>query len=170
MTSEYLELQDSMSTTTTKQAEPRRVRGTATFHDDMSVEFTPQGEGEPVQKNVRKKGGSRFYETEGRKESSIVAHLKIPRDTPDPAAALEEELDFFIRGMRLKEPSATCKGKLLMDESDAKVWHNRVKQEVVVRVVVPTTVPDVSTYLLTAIANVNKCLYINKASLTPPRK
>ena len=39
-----------------KAAEPRRVRGTATFHDDMSVEFVPQGKGEPVQRNVKKVG------------------------------------------------------------------------------------------------------------------
>ena len=32
----------------------KKVRGTATFYGDGSLDFQPQGKGEPVQKDVRK--------------------------------------------------------------------------------------------------------------------
>ena len=60
------------------------MRGVATFHDDDSVEFSPYKDGTPVQKDVKKKGESRFYETEGEKTSSYVAHLKVPKNRQTP--------------------------------------------------------------------------------------
>ena len=77
----------------------------ATFHDDDSVEFAPYNSGgEPVQKNVRKRGDSRFYETDGEKQSSYVCHLKVGKDSEDPAAEMFDQLKYLTKSMQKKEP------------------------------------------------------------------
>ena len=136
-----------------KAAEPRRVRGTATFHDDMSVEFVPQGKGEPVQRNVKKVGEARFYETDGEKSSSYVAHLKVSRDSSDPVGDMEEQLE-------------NC----LLDREGLKVWHMKSERQVRVEMNLSTESADLTSVLLNLTSEVNKCLVINKASLRPQRK
>ena len=45
-------------------------RGTATIYEDDSIEFKPTGNGQPVQRNVRKRGNSKFYQTNGEKSQA----------------------------------------------------------------------------------------------------
>ena len=59
-------------------------RGTATIYEDDSIEFRPCGKGEPSQRNVKRSGASKFYQTNGEKESNYVAHLMAPKDALDP--------------------------------------------------------------------------------------
>ena len=40
-------------------------RGKATIFEDDSIEFRPDGKGQPVQRDVRKSGRSKFYQTHG---------------------------------------------------------------------------------------------------------
>ena len=41
-------------------------RGKATIFEDDSIEFRPDGKGQPVQRDVRKSGRSKFYQTKRR--------------------------------------------------------------------------------------------------------
>ena len=51
-----------------KSSAPLKVRGQATINIETGdVDFRAYQQGEPVQRNVKKQGGSSFYETEGRK-------------------------------------------------------------------------------------------------------
>ena len=59
--------------------EIKKVRGTARIYDDDSLDFTPQKEGNPVQKDVKKVRRSVFNTTNGEKASSYVMHLKTKR-------------------------------------------------------------------------------------------
>ena len=133
-----------------KAAEPRRVRGTATFHDDMSVEFVPQGKGEPVQRNVKKVGS---------------------RDSSDPVGDMEEQLEKLTANLR-KYPLAPTsrRNRCLLDREGLKVWHMKSERQVRVEMNLSTESADMSSVLLNLTSEVNKCFVINKASLRPQRK
>ena len=154
-----------------QQAEqPRKLRGTATFFGDGRAEFQPQGEGQPVQRSVKKKGDSRFYETEGEKQSSYVAHLKVNKDSTDPAAEMQEQLDYFLKGFGVKEPKAP-RSKCLMDEPGVKIWHKKSDNKVVVLMEMQTDVEQqLSTQLFNLMSEINKCFAINQTSLAPRKK
>ena len=172
MTLEFLEIMEDMNKTVKPQ--PRiKVRGTATFirvGDELrDFEFTGYQQGEPVQKNVRKFGNSRFYETEGRKESSYVAHLRVSRDSVDPAAELMEQLE-GVMPAALKDKDSPLKPavKMLENTGVLKIWHNRRLHKVVVQMEISTdTGRDPSDALFQLSAATNKCFAINRPSLCP---
>lgn len=153
-----------------KAGQPRKVRGTATFHDDMSVEFVPQGTGEPVQRNVRKCGEARLYETEGALNSSYVAHLKVSRRSEDPAAELEEQLEKLTKDLRKQPAPVPKRMKCLLDMPDVKVWHARKEKKVKVEMWVFTEALDMTATLLNLTSQVTKCFAINRTSLVPRKK
>ena len=164
MTLEYLELMEDLKEEK-KAVQPRRVRGTAIFHADNSMEFQPQGEGQPVQRSVRKRGESRFYETQGEKASSYICHLKVGKDCADPAAEMEEQLDYFLKGMRKKEPGKP-RGKRLMECPELTVYHNRQKCEVTVLMTIDLKQEgELSAKLFNLTSEVNKCFAINRKDL-----
>lgn len=148
-----------------KADKPRKVRGTATIYGDNRVEFVPQAEGTPQQKNLRKRGQSTFYHTNGEKESSIVAHLRVPADCEDPAAEMFEQLHYFTKDMLSKEPQKPAQKKMLEREG-VSVWHIRKDHKVVVRMEICTdTEMELSSILFNLTSEVNKCLAINRHSL-----
>lgn len=148
-----------------KADKPRKVRGTATIYDDNRITFQPQTEGVPQQRDVKKKGLSTFYHTSGEKDSSIVAHLKVPSDCEDPAARMFEELFHFTKDIIKKDPKMPQQRKLL-DKEQVSVWHRRKEHEVAVLMKIRTDVDlELSNQLFNLTSEVNKCLAINKTSL-----
>lgn len=168
MTLEFLELMETMNNTQiTKPEKPRRVRGTGIFDTAASTfAFQPMGEGEPVRHNVRKRGESQFFETKGEKQSSYICHLKVSKDSPDPAAEMEEQLEYLTRGMRLKEPKLPT-SKRLLDKPGVEVWHRRTDRHVVVRMEIETGDEWTMTrQLFNLTQEVTKCFAINQKSLS----
>ena len=155
---------------TQRQTAPRKVRGVATFHDDDSVEFAPYNSGgEPVQKNVRKRGDSRFYETDGEKQSSYVCHLKVGKDSEDPAAEMFDQLKYLTKSMQKKEPPVP-RTKTLLDQKGLRVWHRRQEHKVIVQMELSTEgTAELSSKLFNLTAEVNKCFAINRTSLRPQK-
>lgn len=153
-----------------KADKPRKVRGTATIFDDNRIEFQPQAEGAPKQKDVKKRGQSTFYHTSGEKDSSIVAHLKVPSNCEDPAAQMFEELAHFTKDIVKKDPKMPQQKKLL-EKEHLSVWHKRKDNEVVVymRIKIDSE-QELSSQLFNLTSDVNKCLAINKTSLKKPSK
>lgn len=159
-----------MSEPTTPKPKLRKVRGTAVFHDDDSLEFVPQQEGQPVQKRVRKLGESRFFETEGEKRSSYVAHLKVDKDSADPAVEMFEQLQHLTKPLLTKPPQAP-RYKALLDDGGVRVWHRAQEHKVIVMMEVDTsTAGELSSQLFNLTAKVNKCFAINRTSLRPQGK
>ena len=146
------------------------VRGSAKMNRETGdFAFKAYETGEPDHKNVRKHGCCTVYETEGRKESSIVAHLRVKRETVDPFGEMYGDFAVAMKPYMKKEPSVANKGKMLCDTPDAKVWHNKTKGVVNVLITIATDVPDMTNELLSATQTVNKCLASNKTSLSPRR-
>lgn len=152
-------------------AKPLKVRGTATIHIDTGdVDFRAYQQGEPVQKNVKKRGQSTFYETEGVKDSSFVCHLKVPKDSSDPVAEMQEQFEFFTKNLTSKEPTLP-KGKRLLSTENVVVVHNRRTNKVSVHMTIDLEeVGELSAKLFNLTAEVNKCFAINRTSLRPQTK
>ena len=81
----------------TKVKEKWHGRGTATIYEDDSIEFRPCGKGEPSQRNVKRSGASKFYQTNGEKESNYVAHLMAPKDSLDPVGTMLEDFEALTK-------------------------------------------------------------------------
>ena len=75
-------------------------RGKATIFEDDSIEFRPDGKGQPVQRDVRKSGRSKFYQTNGEKESNYVAHLSAPVASIDPVGDMLKDFDNLTRELQ----------------------------------------------------------------------
>lgn len=161
-----------MMTKNSQQAvKSRRVRGTATFNDETGdMTFRAVQPGEPVQKNVRRSGSSSFYETEGQGRSSYVCHLKVDRDSADPAAEMEEQLQRLTSPIR-KKPVVRLRGRHLLDKDGVKVYHDRRCNQVSVLMSIDLDAEgEISAKLFNLTAEVNKCFAINRTSLTPQKK
>ena len=93
-------------------------RGTATIYEDDSIEFRPCGKGEPTQRNVKRIGNSKFYQTAGEKESNYVAHLMVPKTATDPVGDMLKDFESLTRELepRLEKPPRTK--PLLKKEDD----------------------------------------------------
>lgn len=150
-----------------KAGKPRKVRGTATFHEDTGdMEFRACQPGEPVQKNVKRVKGSSFYETEGTKESSYVAHLKVPKTSADPVAEMFEQLAEGTKRLQKKEPPKP-KGRRLIDEPRLMVVHNAKENQVTVTMTIDLKAEgELSAKLFNLTSEVNKCFAINQKRLT----
>lgn len=79
-------------------------RGKATIFEDDSIEFRPDGKGQPVQRDVRKAGRSKFYQTNGEKESNFVAHLSAPVGSLDPVGDMLKDFDELTRELQPQLP------------------------------------------------------------------
>lgn len=157
-----------MSNEQTKAVKPRKVRGTATFHEETGdMEFRACQPGEPVQKNVKRVKGSSFYETEGTKESSYIAHLKVPKTSADPVGEMFEQLAEGTKRLQKKEPPKP-KGRRLIDEPRLMVVHNAKENQVTVTMTIDLKAEgELSAKLFNLTSEVNKCFAINQKRLTP---
>lgn len=167
MTSEFLELQESMNNVQkTNGKSTLTVRGSAKVNTETGdFQFAAYQQGEPVQKNVRRTGCCTVYETDGKKESSIVAHLRVRKDTVDP---FNEMWPDFVRGMKpyIKDVPKEPTTKALLTKENLNVWLRRKDRSVCITMNISLDDErEPSTQLFNLTSEVNKCLVINEASL-----
>ena len=93
---------------------PRKIRGTMEYYDDDRLLFTPQGTGQPQYESLKKSGGDALMRTTGEKTRSLVAHLKVPADTTDPAADFRDQLDKVLKGLPGLPSEPVLRGRKLM--------------------------------------------------------
>ena len=105
----------------TKVREKWHGRGTATIYEDDSIEFRPDGKGQPVQRDVRKSGRSKFYQTNGEKESNYVAHLSAPVASIDPVGDMLKDFDNLTRELQPQLPKEP-RTKPLMKKDGLSVY------------------------------------------------
>lgn len=142
------------------------VRGSAKMNRETGdFAFKPYETGEPDHKNVRRHGCCTVYETEGKKDSSVVAHLKVKKETVDPFGEMWPD---FLAAMKpyVKQEPKTPRTKTLMEKEGVAVW--QVKKERLVRVLMTISLDserEPSAQLFNLTSEVNKCLVINATSL-----
>lgn len=107
----------------------KKLKGTATIYTDGAMEFVPQGTGSPRYETVSKVGSSAVYKTTGTGQQSYVAHLKVPADSADPQAELQEQLDKV--GLKLwPMPRAEVpRGRVLLRQPGCLVTQNASRGE-----------------------------------------
>ena len=165
---EYEELMESME----KKSNILKRKGTATINLlTGDVNFSAYNEsGGTAQKNVVKAGDAKLYETEGEKQSSICAHLRVSSLVADPRAELQEQLDAVLRKAGYKEePEGLLKPqvKCLERSKVLTIWHDKKKRKVVVQMVIDTEVNTTLEQPLYQLAQMTvKCFAINQKSLT----
>ncbi len=96
-------------------------RGTATIYEDDSIEFRPCAKGEPSQRNVKRSGSSKFYQTNGEKESNYVAHLMASTDALDPVGEMLQDFDTLTKDLQPKLPKEP-RTKPLMKKDGLSVY------------------------------------------------
>lgn len=111
-------------------------RGKATIFEDDSIEFRPDGKGQPVQRDVRKAGRSKFYQTNGEKETNYVAHLSAPVASIDPVGDMLKDFDQLTRELQPTLPREPRTKPLLKKEGlsvylDKKEHRLRIFAEIV---------------------------------------
>ena len=99
----------------------KTVKGSACFDfENNEFSFSPYKSGEAVQKNVRTRRQSKIYETEGKKSSSLVAHLVAQKNSPDPIADMIDDFSYLAKENGRKIPEIPV-GRVLLETPNIKV-------------------------------------------------
>ena len=123
-------------------------------------EFVPQGQKPSNRTMLKQVGGSRFYKSEGTKESSYSLHLNVDaKDCEDPVAALHEQFLFLTEGEQKQKPQMPegCRGQMLADNGNMKIWMDSENGKLVIMTELECA-PDIERQLLQAQAQMNVCI------------
>ena len=146
----------------------KKTRGTGTYYEDGSYEFTPQGKGEPVYESVCKVGQSSLGRTSGKEKQSYVAKLKVDANDADPAEAMHEALDkLAAKVWPVTARELKPRGRLLMNQDGGSVRLDA--KNGIVSLHLDINIAEGCEYgskLANFIIETNKCLYCNKDLLT----
>lgn len=113
--------------TSKNQAKPRKVRGTATIHEDCRIEFQPYNEAPSTQQNVKTcAGGGKSWTTTGAQPSKVV-HLMCKEGIPDVYAELLSQFNALTKDLRPKEPKKMPEKQRVMSEPDLEAWLNQTQ-------------------------------------------
>ena len=149
----------------------KKTRGSASVYDDNSIEFTPQGQGEPVFDKQFKVGTSSLGITQGN-NPNYVARLKVDAANADPAEVMHEQLDKLAAKfwpVTAKPPKP--RGKKLKDEGGLLAVVSAKTGILSVAISVDITKEiDPSKKIINQLTELTKCLSINKEYLTHVRQ
>ena len=141
--------------------EIKKVRGTARIYDDDSLDFTPQKEGNPVQKDVKKVRKSTFYTTNGEKASSYVMHLNVDASDIDPVATLTEDFDKLVKNIDNKATKPLA-GKKILDNGATVVYVNKKQHALQIGINVDLEKePLYKNFIFNQIYDIQKCFITN---------
>ena len=149
----------------------KKTRGSASIFDDNSIEFTPQGQGEPVFESQCKVGQASLGRTAGNKQS-YVARLKVDAASADPAEAMHEQLDkLAAKTWPVTAKPKKPRGKKLKDEDGvlAAVSAKTGILGILITIDLRKEV-DPSKKLINQLTELTKCLSINQDFLRQLRQ
>ena len=97
----------------------RSFKSNTRVFDDDSIEIAPQEKGAPAQKDVKKVGKSKRYQTSGKNPLTCV-ELKCPEEVVDKAAYFRKELAKLTKDIEITEPTLP-NGEYLVNNDNLKV-------------------------------------------------
>lgn len=152
------------------QPVPRRVRGVMTIKSDDDMEFRAERKtGESSQEILKSSGKSKVYQTVGEKRNSIVAHLVVDKDDPDPASTMYEQLESLTKEMEPKK-SPKVRGKILLNEESCRVEFSKKEKVISVQMRINISkTPNYNSSLMNLMYKVNQCFAINQTLLASAR-
>lgn len=133
--------------------------------DDNTIEVTPQAEGTPSQKDVKKVGRSKRYATTGKNPLTCI-ELKCPEEVADKAAYFHQELAKLTKDIQIKEP-ALPKGQFLLDKDHVKVCFEAKKGKITAWLTFDAKgMFDIRRELYSLTSEIDKCFAFNSALIS----
>ena len=173
MTLEYLELMEDMNEVKSeerivKSGSRRKLvesyKSNTRRYDDGSIEISPQAQGEPSQKDVKKVGKSKRYVTNGKNPLTCV-ELKCPENVPDKAAFFQKELAKLTKDIQISEPEMPD-GEFLLNEDNVKVCLSEKNGKVTAWLTFEAKgLLEIRRELYSLTSEIDKCFVINEASV-----
>ena len=147
----------------------RSFKSNTRVFDDDSIEVIPQEKGAPAQKDVKKVGKSKRYQTSGKNPLTCV-ELKCPEEVVDKAAYFRKELAKLTKDIEITEP-AMPKGEYLVNNDNLKVClvkgeHPQLMAWLTFEV---EGALNVRKQLYNLTSEIDKCFVINEASVYQPK-
>ena len=141
----------------------RSFKSNTRVFDDDSIEIAPQEKGAPAQKDVKKVGKSKRYQTSGKNPLTCV-ELKCPEEVVDKAAYFHKELAKLTKDIEIEEPTLP-KGEYLVNNDNLKVClvkgeHPQLMAWLTIEV---EGALDVRKQLYQLTSEIAKCFAINEA-------
>ena len=133
--------------------------------DDNSIEVTPQAEGTPSQKDVKKVGRSKRYATTG-KNPLMCVELKCPDDVADKAAFFQQELEKLTKDIQVKKPTMP-KGTYLINKDNLKVCFTKKDGAITVWISIKSKgLMEIRRELYTLTSEIDKCFAFNSGMIS----
>ena len=143
----------------------KSTHGTVRQYKDDSMEFIPQGKGEPVYDHSYKVGEAQIGLTKGKGKQNFVAHLKCSADEADPCEVMHQQLDKLAKKEWPDRDTSKDKprGKVLLDENGGYMAVNVKKGVISIHLDIDLSEScDYGQKIANFIIKTNQCLYINK--------
>ncbi len=95
-------------------------------------EFIPQGQKENQREMLKQLGGSSFYKTVGKKDSSYSLHLNVDGKSEDPVGEMLDQFLLLTEGERKQTPKLPegSEGRMLLSNDNLRIWLDREKHKV----------------------------------------
>ncbi len=95
-------------------------------------EFIPQGQKENQREMLKQLGGSSFYKTVGKKDSSYSLHLNVDAKSEDPVGEMLDQFLLLTEGERKQTPKLPegSEGRMLLSNDNLRIWLDREKHKV----------------------------------------
>ena len=143
----------------------KSTHGTVRQYKDDSMEFIPQGKGEPVYDHSYKVGEAQIGLTKGKGKQNFVAHLKCSADEADPCEVMHQQLDKLAKKEWPDRDTSKDKprGKVLLDENGGYMAVNVKKGVISIHLDIDLSEScDYGQKIANFIIKTNQCLYTNK--------
>ena len=147
----------------------RSFKSNTRVFDDDSIEIAPQEKGAPAQKDVKKVGKSKRYQTSGKNPLTCV-ELKCPEEVVDKAAYFRKELAKLTKDIEIEEPTLP-NGEYLVNNDNLKVClvkgeHPQLMAWLTFEV---EGALNVRKQLYNLTSEIDKCFAFNEASVYQPK-
>ena len=143
----------------------KSTRGTVRQYNDDSMEFIPQGKGEPVYEHSYKVGEAQIGLTKGKGKQSFVAKLKCDTTEADPCEVMHQQLDKLAKKEWPDRDTSKDKprGKVLLDENGGYMAVNVKKGVISIHLDIDLSEScDYGQKIANFIIKSNQCLYSNQ--------
>ena len=143
----------------------KSTRGTVRQYNDDSMEFIPQGKGEPVYEHSYKVGEAQIGLTKGKGKQSFVAKLKCDTTETDPCEVMHQQLDKLAKKEWPDRDTSKDKprGKVLLDENGGYMAINVKKGVISIHLDIDLSEScDYGQKIANFIIKSNQCLYSNQ--------
>ncbi|MBO7419150.1 MAG: hypothetical protein J6U14_09500 [Bacteroidaceae bacterium] len=137
--------------------------------DDNSIEVTPQAEGAPSQKYVKKVGRSKRYETTGKNPLTCV-ELKCPEEVADKAAFFQQELAKLTKDIQIQEPQLPEREFLLNKEHVKVSFEAQLGRISAWFTIEARGMIETRRELYTLTSEIDKCFAFNSALLSQQKQ